>query len=428
MKPGKTSLLSRFALTTALMATTIVLLAALFFHYFRGDLFQGSFSAPLDEWASSMAAMIAQNPEKAADVARNHQLGVIFHTEDGVMAYGPDGNTIAPETLMKHAVGFRQIQVNGHDHNSFTFYLDRDQFTEPRYSLIGIFLALLLFTMGFVYYVQLSQLKPLRWLGAGVDSVSKGDFSTRVPVVRNDEIGQVGRAFNNMTERVEQMINDHDRLMADVSHELRSPMARIKVALELMPESKMREEIARDVREMEALTTVLLERERVRNRTDRMDKEPVDLALLMSEVVEGFAGRAPGVKFLNPPDSLVIEGDAPLIKVLAQNLIDNALKFSLEDSKPVQLSLQKGPEDVLLKIEDNGPGIPAEEAERVMEPFVKLDPSRGHRAGYGLGLNLCQRIVQAHDGDISILPALHRGTIVQVRLPVAPTVVTRSYI
>jgi signal transduction histidine kinase len=402
------------------MAATVVLLAAIFFHFFRGDLFMGSFSAPLEEWAAGMATRIDEDPEMAAAVAKNHKLGIIIHTADGVMAFGPNGEPIAPEVLVQHAEGFRQIQVGGHGHHEYSFFLDRNQFSEPRHSLIGIFLGLLLFTMGFVYYVQLSQLKPLRWLGEGVDAVSKGDFSTRVPVVRNDEIGHVGRAFNNMTERVEQMINDHDRLMADVSHELRSPMARIKVALELMPESRMREEITRDVREMEALTTVLLERERVRNRADNLAAEAVDLVPVVLEVVEASGGREPGVDCHEFPAELVARVDAALIKVLVQNLVDNALKFSLPDSKAVKVGLWQDGNSVYLRVEDSGPGIPEDEAKRVLEPFVKLDPARGHRTGYGLGLNLCQRIVQAHEGRISIKPTEVRGTIVEVVFPALP--------
>ena len=418
MKSPHSSLISRFALSTALMAATVVLLAAVFFHFMRGDLFMGSFEAPLDEWASGMAQLIAADPEMASKVARNHQLGIIIHGDEGETAFAPGGEAIEPDLLIQHAVGFRQIHVSVHGKWAYTFYLDRDQFSEPRYSLIGVFILLLLITVGFVYYVQLSQLKPLRWLGEGVDAVSKGDFSTRVPVVRMDEIGHVGRAFNNMTQRVEQMINDHDRLMADVSHELRSPMARIKVALELMPESRMREEITRDVREMEALTTALLERERVQKRSQRMDIERVNLVPVVQQAVTDNENRKPGIVINAIPEQLDGKIDTELFKVLVQNLLDNALKFSLEDSLEVQVSLQENSGDILLRVEDNGPGIPKEQAERVFEPFVKLDPSRGHRSGYGLGLNLCQRIVQAHHGSITIKAAKERGSCIEVRLPI----------
>jgi signal transduction histidine kinase len=269
-----------------------------------------------------------------------------------------------------------------------------------------------------VYVVQLSQLRPLRWLKEGVEKVSAGDLSTRVPVVRMDEVGQVGRAFNHMTGRVEQMLNDHDRLMADVSHELRSPLARIKVALELLPEGDKREEIATDIREMEALTSALLERERIKNRAARPDYTEFDLVAMTREIADSFAARAPAVVLAEAPDVLNILADEALLKVLLQNLVDNAVKFSLDDSGPIEIRLVRGEASVTVTISDDGRGIPEDMADRVLEPFVKLDPSRGHRSGYGLGLNLCQRIVQTHNGSIDIRPREPRGTSVEIELPV----------
>ncbi|MDH3988990.1 MAG: HAMP domain-containing histidine kinase, partial [Gammaproteobacteria bacterium] len=243
-------------------------------------------------------------------------------------------------------------------------------------------------------------------------------LSTRVPVVRMDEVGQVARAFNHMTGRVEQMLNDHDRLMADVSHELRSPLARMKVALEMLPEGDKREQIATDIREMEALTSALLERERMKSRTARPNHTEFDLVGMTRTVVDGFAERAPTVLLLESPEVLNIQADEALLKVLLQNLIDNAVKFSLDDSGPIEVRLINGERSVTVSINDDGRGIPEDMTDRVLEPFVKLDPSRGHRSGYGLGLNLCQRIVQAHNGSIEIQPREPRGTAVAVELPV----------
>jgi signal transduction histidine kinase len=265
--------------------------------------------------------------------------------------------------------------------------------------------------------VQLSQLRPLRWLKESVEKVSAGDLSTRVPVVRKDEVGQVGRAFNHMTARVEQMLNDHDRLMADVSHELRSPLARIKVALEILPEGDKREQIATDVREMEALTSALLERERIKNRTARHDHAEFDLVAMTRVVVTNFADRTQAVVLTESPEALSLLADEALLKVLLQNLVDNAIKFSLDDSGPIEVRLGCSDESVTVSIDDDGRGIPGDMTDRVLEPFVKLDPSRGHRSGYGLGLNLCQRIVQAHNGSIEIRPREPRGTAVSVTLP-----------
>jgi len=213
------------------------------------------------------------------------------------------------------------------------------------------------------------------------------------------------------------MIDDHDRLLADVSHELRSPLARIKVALEMLPEGTKREQIARDIREMEGLTSALLERERIKGRAARPHRDKVDLVATTKAVISGFKDRAPGIELVANPESLVVTGDEALLKVLMQNVFDNALKFSLEDSGRAEVRLLQDEAGVSIIVDDDGKGVPADMSERVLEPFVKLDPSRGHRRGYGLGLNLCQRIVQAHAGDIRIEPREPRGTHVVITLP-----------
>jgi len=414
---GSSSLISRFAASTAIFAAAIVLLAVFAFQGIRGNIFEESFESPLDEWSSYLAGRIGSDPELAQLAAESHRMGVVLTTNEGVFAFGSDGRSTTPEHLREHLGHARTIRVEGHGNMSYSFYLPEDTSTEVVSSVLWVWIGGLLFLVGVVYAVQVSQLRPLRWLKEGVDKVSEGDLSTRVPVVRMDEIGQVGRAFNRMTSRVEQMLNDHDRLMADVSHELRSPLARMKVALEMMPEGDKRDQIAADIREMEALTSALLERERIKNRASHPNHDEFDLVAQVRELVASFGDSKPGVVVSSAPDSLSIQADQALIKVLLHNIVDNALKFSLDDSAAVEVRVESDGEHVTLSIEDDGPGIPGDQTEKVLEPFVKLDPSRGHRNGYGLGLNLCQRIVQAHKGELLFEQRQPRGTRVLVRLP-----------
>ena len=411
------SLFSRFAASTAVLAAAIAVLAFFSFHAIRGDIFEDSFESPLDEWSSFLAGRIGEDPEIARNAARNHQMGVVLTTEDGVFAFGPDGTQVTPDHLAEHFPRSRTIIVAGHGNMQYSFFLQDQHGSGSDFSMLWAVIGGLLFLLGVVYVVQWSQLRPLRWLKEGVEKVSEGDLSTRVPVVRMDEIGQVGRAFNQMTGRVEQMLNDHDRLMADVSHELRSPLARMKLALEMMPEGNKREQIAADIREMEALTTALLERERVKNRAAKPQHDTIDLVALAHGVIGGFRDSVQGVELVDSPDTLTITADETLVRILLQNLIDNAVKFSQEESAAVEVRLESSGDSVTITIDDDGSGIPEEFADRVLEPFVKLDPSRGHRNGYGLGLNLCQRIVQAHSGDIRIERREPRGTRVVVDLP-----------
>jgi signal transduction histidine kinase len=414
---GPSSLISRFAASTAIFAAAIVLLAFFSFGAIRGDIFRDSFESPLDEWSAYVAGRIGSDPEIAQVAARSHQMGVMLTTQDGVFAFGPDGEPTTPEYLAEIHSSTRTIIVQGHGELQYSFFLQDDHSAGADNSLLWVLIGGLLFLVGVVYVVQLSQLRPLRWLKEGVDKVSEGDLSTRVPVVRMDEVGQVGRAFNHMTSRVEQMLNDQDRLMADVSHELRSPLARIKVALEMLPEGDKRDHIAADVREMESLTSTLLERERIKSRAAQSHKAEFDLVAITRGVVDGFQGNAPGVELAQSPDLLMLKADETLIKVLLQNLVDNAIKFSFDDSSAVQVRLTHDGDGATITVDDDGRGIPRDMAGKVLEPFVKLDPSRGHRGGYGLGLNLCQRIVEAHSGSIRIEPREPRGTRVAVELP-----------
>ena len=421
-KEGGSSLILRFATSTGLLAVAVVLLAVIFFQAIRGDIFQAAFQSPLKEWSATVAGHIGRDVSRARAVAKTHKIGIILSNADGRFAFGPDGEPADPDELLKDTSRFRQIDVHVQHGGQaqplhYSFMLDKEQFdNEHRPLLIGL-IVLLLITIGLAYAIQLRLLRPLKWLRSGVEAVAKGDFSTRVPVVRNDEIGKVARSFNQMTGRVRQMMDDRERLLADVSHELRSPLARIKVALELLPEGDKRDAIAQDIREMESLTTVLLEREQVRTQANQSASGRVNLVALAGNVIDGFSNIPPGVELNVPPQSLEINGDEALVKVLIQNLVDNALKFSLPDSKPVKVSLRQTDDEVQIIVDDDGQGIPEDQVEKIFEPFVKLNPARGHRAGYGLGLNLCQRIVQAQGGNIEINPKEKRGTRICVSLP-----------
>jgi signal transduction histidine kinase len=249
----------RFATTTGLLALAVVILAIIFFHTIRGDIFQGAFQAPLKEWSATIAGHIGGDISRAQSVAKAHRIGVIVWTDDGNFAFGPDGDPVEPDVLLDETTGFRHIEAHiqhatEHGGNNrkmrYTFLLDKDEFDDDRTPLLLGLVFILLFIIGLAYVMQASLLRPLKWLHSGVEAVSDGDFTTRVPVVRNDEIGKVARAFNQMTSRVQEMMDDRERLLADVSHELRSPLARMKVALELLQEGAKRDAIAQDIRTM----------------------------------------------------------------------------------------------------------------------------------------------------------------------------------
>jgi signal transduction histidine kinase len=354
-------------------------------------------------------ALSNPDPETWRLMAMNHHVTIVGEPADGEpVAFNVLGESLP---LDDPSLGEGQIRSvrTAEDGTRVTFYWMTVTSRQSYLPLLFGLLIVLTVVVGSAFWFLQRQLKPLSWLHTGVDAVGRGDFTHRVPVVRGDEIGQIADAFNVMAGRVGEMISDRERLLADVSHELRSPIARMKVALEFMPEGDKRDTLAQDLREMENLIAVLLEREELRSRTGRLEVEAVDLTALTREVAATFDAAAVDIEVASDR-AVTAYADPALMKLLIQNLLDNAVKFSRPDSRPVVATLEAHDEQVILRVVDDGIGIPEGREEEIFEPFVKLDRSRGHRVGYGVGLNLCQRIVQLHGGTIEVRRREPRGT------------------
>ena len=244
-------------------------------------------------------------------------------------------------------------------------------------------------------------LRPLRSLHEGVTRLSEGELDVIVPRRTRDEFGVLTDAFNQMVRRIGEMVRARDQLLLDVSHELRSPLTRIKVALALLPESEKGRRIGADVAEMEAMITELLELERLREGRG-LRTESLDLVPILREAAESFQDRPPGVHLVTPP-AILLDLDGEKMRTVLRNLLENAVKYSLPDSGPVEISATQDGETVAVRVTDDGPGIPEADLPNLFEPFFRVDRSRSKKSGgYGLGLSICKRILEAHGGGIAV--------------------------
>lgn len=253
-------------------------------------------------------------------------------------------------------------------------------------------------------------LRPLRVLSDGVTRLGEGDLGVSVPRTTTDEFGSLTDAFNRMASRVREMITARDQLLIDVSHELRSPLTRMKVALELMPDDAQRARLASEVVEMERMISGLLELERLRSgRGVTLTRQ--DIVPIVRAIAASYKGRSPGVQFATDgAHELYADVDAEQLQTVMRNLLDNAVKYSLPDSKPIQLTVETGENATRVRVTDDGVGIPREDAERIFEPFFRVDRSRSKESGgYGLGLSICKRVMEAHGGQIALEPGSGRG-------------------
>jgi signal transduction histidine kinase len=283
----------------------------------------------------------------------------------------------------------------------------------PQY-LGCVFLVMLV-----AFFVLRRMFGPLRMLMKGVNEISEGNLDFQFPVGRHHgEIYYLAESFNLMVRRVKEMVHSKDQLLLDVSHELRSPLTRLKLALEMSADNNLKQSMLQDVAEMETMLTEILETERLRSGNGKLLLEKVDLTGMIKETVAKYQNRKPGLKLLEPMESVQVLVDSARVKTVIQNLIENALKFSDKQKKPVEIGLLVSGEKIVLRVHDFGVGIPEEDHEKVFEPFYRVDKSRTKETGgYGLGLSLCREIMRAHGGNISLESQMEQGTEVLAEFP-----------
>ncbi len=276
--------------------------------------------------------------------------------------------------------------------------------------VVGVVLTLSYLTVRWLF-------KPLEWLTGGMQNMGRGDLDTTIPIRKYDELGELAAAFNDMSRKIRDQIKAKQQLLLDVSHELRSPLTRTKLAAEFIPDDKIKLQITADLDEMEWMTNQILESERLASERGGLILEDIDLSKLVADLVAIYEGSTPGVE-MTVSESVRALLDPERVRALLRNLIDNALKYSGAQERPVKVGLHAGPDRVLITVEDYGEGIPEEDLPLIFEPFYRVDKSR-HRGtgGYGLGLSLCRKIMQAHGGSIDVESRTGEGTRFLLRFP-----------
>jgi signal transduction histidine kinase len=280
-------------------------------------------------------------------------------------------------------------------------------------SMIAVFFA--------AHFVLSRALRPLRALQDGVARLSTGDLEVVLENRTRDEFGALTDAFNRMAARVKEMVRARDQLLLDVSHELRSPLTRLKVALALLPDSAKKAQAEADAAEMDALTTELLELERLRDgRSLRTTRK--DLVELLHDAAQTYKDTPPGIRVSASPSKIPLDLDVDGVRTVFRNLLGNAVKYSLADSRPIELSVTRRSDCLVVQVLDDGPGIPEEDLGSIFDPFFRVDRSRSRKTGgYGLGLSICKRIVEAHGGQITATNNPVRGACFTLTFPIPAT-------
>ena len=287
------------------------------------------------------------------------------------------------------------------------------------YAAVALTLGLVSLAVGLGAWPLVRRLtRRLERLRLRVEDLGRGDLGVRAPVEGRDEVADLARSFNRAADRIQQLVESQRRQLAFASHELRSPLARLRLSLEmLVGDTDLKARAAQDVAELDGLIDELLEASRLAERPAAERRDQVDVLALAAEEAARVGAEVEGT-------AVVLRGDARLLRRLVRNLLENARRHGGGGAISVLVErwdagprpVDPGATGVRLIVADRGPGVAPDERERVFEPFHRPRGTAETGTGYGLGLALVRQIARAHGGDARCRAREGGGTVMEVDL------------
>jgi len=291
----------------------------------------------------------------------------------------------------------------------FQFYIPRDRLTTSSARLFGLWITLPAFLMIMIAIIFLkNQTRPIIKLAEASEKFGKGEDLEEFRPSGALEIRKAGQEFDKMRKRILRHLNQRSEMLSGISHDLRTPLTRIKLQLAMIKDENLSQKLSSDVDEMEKMLNEYLQFAS----TGAKDKtETFDLSEQISNLINKYEN--PNImKYFN--DRIYYNGRKNLINRCINNLIENSLKFA----KKVEVKIEKQQDNIIIAISDDGPGIPQEEYENITKPFYKIDKSRSEKkSSVGLGLSIASDIVKSHGGDITFAKSKFGGLEVAISLP-----------
>jgi two-component system sensor histidine kinase CpxA len=305
---------------------------------------------------------------------------------------------------------------------------------------LGILIAII--SSGLVCYILARYLtSPIVQLRTATQKLASGDLTARAGMPgfrRHDEMAELMRDFDRMAERLENLVNAQSRLLTDISHELRSPLARLNVALELARQRSGVEarsaldRIDREANRLNELIQKLLTIARLEAGGESIEKVPVHLELIVHEIARDAAFEAQSRHCeveATVIDDCVVMGSPSLLHSAIENVVRNAIRYTQEGTS-VEIGLERSDVDkgeAVVRVTDSGPGVPEDALDKLFRPFYRIDDARGRETGgVGLGLSITDRAVRLHGGTIRVSNRPQGGLMVEIRLPLSSTEVSKT--
>ena len=274
------------------------------------------------------------------------------------------------------------------------FLIPKDRITNSSARLFGLWITLPAFLLIFIAIIFLkNQTRPIISLARASEKFGRGEDVEEFRPSGALEIRQAGYEFDKMRKRITRHLNQRSEMLSGISHDLRTPLTRIKLQLAFINNKEISKKLSNDVTEMEKMLNEYLQ---FASSGSAEKTETFDLSDLLESTVIKYERKEITTDI---PERVFLDGRKNLIERCLNNLIDNSIKYSTN----ILISLKKSANSIIIIIDDDGPGIPENERENVLKPFYKIDKSRsGSKSSVGLGLSIASDIIRSHGGNISL--------------------------
>ena len=291
----------------------------------------------------------------------------------------------------------------------FEFLVPKDRVSSSSARLFGLWISVPAIFLIFVAILFLkNQTRPITNLAKAAEKFGRGEEVDDYRPSGSLEIRQAGYEFDKMRKRILRHLNQRSEMLSGISHDLRTPLTRMKLQLSFIKDKEISSKLSDDISEMEKMLNEYLQ---FTSSSQSEKNEVFDLSKLLNETVERYENNS---ITKNLAQNILINGRKNLLKRSFNNIIDNGLKYG----KKINIKLNKNGKNIFILIEDNGPGIPKEEYENVFKPFYKIDKGRGEtKSSVGLGLSIASDIIRSHGGYVKLDKSSMNGLGVKIFLP-----------
>ena len=309
-------------------------------------------------------------------------------------------------TTYKELIDLRIKYQSGY----FKFLIPRDRVTSSSARIFALWITVPAIVMIFISLIFLkNQTRPIAQLARVAEKFGKGEKIEEYKPSGSAEIRRAGFEFDRMRKRIVRHLTQRSEMLSGISHDLRTPLTRMKLQLAFIKDKNLADKLSDDIDEMEKMLNEYLQ---FTSSTYLEKDEQFDLSELINKIIEKYDSTNVSS---NLPPRIYINGRKNLIKRCINNLIDNAIKYA----DKINVALTKSNNNLFIKIDDNGPGIPKNEYDNVFKPFYKIDKGRTEsKSSVGLGLSIASDIVRSHGGNIKLEKSKMNGLSVKIFLPV----------